>query len=1088
MKKKLIVIVSVMLVLSITALAVFAAIIIRGDLNGDGRIDTKDIVIIAEKIKNGQQNTLTLTAADIDNDGAVTISDAKKLQDIYLNTSAYSSVLNVVENGSVRSLALGLSVPSDVSLDGDGDIVIAFGISNSGVDFAPLYDSTNEPVVFSAKTDTGASGKINAETLLSAVVEDAENSLNVPIAALCKDSDITFIARVMTLSANGEIANTTDYKSIPSQRTVDDETTARISMQSYDMLDRINYSLLPDNFADGDDNKVLTADKKDVGIFWFPWLGDPTTTAYNIYDIVRGQVDSMIDPATEKPYTSQVTNYQNAILNMSRATSDAAGRTLFKANFWGRSKDWNANSKQHYDDNNFSSYVMKHYWSQPLWGYYYTKDQWAAAKQIELFINAGIDYLAIDATNGYMYSYDTVTFLDVLKYYQDLGWKVPKILLFCGGDGGSGHASSLAAQMEWYEGVPTIFYKVPTNPYYIDNDIDYTTRNMADFVCDAIFFNPRMAKYSTLWYHLPNDPRPALIHSNSSPAPVLETKQRISLKVLAWPGSGTGSGGPNNQSFLANGTEQKVDNVIPWMEYHRPQWLYDLYTTDPITGNIDKTDPAGQFKAMVVSAEQGGRNTGQGLTAFWGLIGKYARVGSNPNYRYNNEINMGRSYYSGNTSNNKSFNQLTGYFNAYNTAAAPSIGATSSDTFFAGMRTAGTRQRVSYYGFNMEDQMRVMYDLNPNIVTMTGWNSWTVDKHYDGGTRYGTTTYYGVSFPDSADLEYSGDLEPMKDGCEDTYYLQMTRGIRDFKLKNETANEIKPMLKSGIIFGESNFTQWADKGLTYRSFENEFTEVRNHRSMHVGDPSDGRYSFTDIGWQDEGAPDVSTLTGGGNQIVSFASPWYRPQTPEVLMEKYGIIMKTDPNDWDMMRPFLYDASGRNNIIETKVTYDDVNVYFYVKTRENITAAGDASWMNLLISTNFETEKKTAFDVEGVGINTNTNPNAQPKFDFIKTADGFGNYQFIINQSRNTADGTVSVERFTTVGNFNARTSLGDAKYEISGNEMHICIPRTMLGLESGVRFAFKWTDNVTDMSDVYESYYKTGNAAPIGRLNYYFNS
>ena len=105
------------------------------------------------------------------------------------------------------------------------------------------------------------------------------------------------------------------------------------------------------------------------------------------------------------------------------------------------------------------------------------------------------------------------------------------------------------------------------------------------------------------------------------------------------------------------------------------------------------------------------------------------------------------------------------------------------------------------------------------------------------------------------------------------------------------------------------------------------------------------------------------------------------------------------------------------------------------------------------------------------------------FDFISNPNGFGNYQYVINQSR---DGqTMSIERFNS-NNFNDRTLVGYVTYEMVGNQMQIAVPRSLLGISGDIiNLSFKWADNVADMNNP-ESYYKTGEVAPLGMTNYHF--
>ena len=46
---------------------------------------------------------------------------------------------------------------------------------------------------------------------------------------------------------------------------------------------------------------------------------------------------------------------------------------------------------------------MYHYWSEPLYGYYLSTDQWVLRRHAQLLADAGIDTLILDATNALTY-------------------------------------------------------------------------------------------------------------------------------------------------------------------------------------------------------------------------------------------------------------------------------------------------------------------------------------------------------------------------------------------------------------------------------------------------------------------------------------------------------------------------------------------------------------------------------------------------------------------------------------------------------------------------------------------------------------
>ena len=152
-----------------------------------------------------------------------------------------------------------------------------------------------------------------------------------------------------------------------------------------------------------------------------------------------------------------------------------------------------------------------------------------------------------------------------------------------------------------------------------------------------------------------------------------------------------------------------------------------------------------------------------------------------------------------------------------------------------------------------------------------------------------------------------------------------------------------------------------------------------------------------------------------------------------------------------------DTKCRNDIVSSKVAYDNEYVYFMAETVKDISPYTDGRWMRLLIDTN-------------------------PK----STTDSFEGFEYIIN--RNTEDRTASttlLEKSTGGWNF---TTVGEIEYSVSGKRIQIKIPRSYLGL-SGISkpvFNFKWADNNMADGNIM-SLYTEGDSAPGSRFTFVFD-
>ena len=158
-----------------------------------------------------------------------------------------------------------------------------------------------------------------------------------------------------------------------------------------------------------------------------------------------------------------------------------------------------------------------------------------------------------------------------------------------------------------------------------------------------------------------------------------------------------------------------------------------------------------------------------------------------------------------------------------------------------------------------------------------------------------------------------------------------------------------------------------------------------------------------------------------------------------------------------------NTSGRNDIESAKVTADTKNLYFYVKTVNDITMYNsESSWMELYVN------------VDGR--------------DAENGETGWNGYDFLINYYVKDAFTTTVGEYVGTDGEHEF-AAVGDVSYRVKGNEMMIAVPLSMLGIEDyrAIDLEFKWADSET-IYDEMEDFYCDGDVAPLGRLNYVFQN
>ncbi len=145
---------------------------------------------------------------------------------------------------------------------------------------------------------------------------------------------------------------------------------------------------------------------------------------------------------------------------------------------------------------------------------------------------------------------------------------------------------------------------------------------------------------------------------------------------------------------------------------------------------------------------------------------------------------------------------------------------------------------------------------------------------------------------------------------------------------------------------------------------------------------------------------------------------------------------------------LTNESGRNDFAEIKAASDETNLYLYAQTAKAITPYTDSNWMQIFLRTG--------------------------------SGDHWEGYQYMVGRTDTTADRMI-IERST--GGY-AWEKVGEASYQVKGNEIQVAIPRKDIGCENGeISIQFKWADNLQQPGDILD-FYVSGDVAPNGRFNY----
>ena len=123
--------------------------------------------------------------------------------------------------------------------------------------------------------------------------------------------------------------------------------------------------------------------KKQVGLFFWPWIGQPY--ARGIYDATK----------------------ISALPNGLKLLYD------FK-----------------YQNDSISPKGQFHFWGEPIWGYYNSDDEWVIRRQIKMLTMAGVDFIVFDVTNYITYKNVYIKVLSIINDYITQGWNPPKVVFY----------------------------------------------------------------------------------------------------------------------------------------------------------------------------------------------------------------------------------------------------------------------------------------------------------------------------------------------------------------------------------------------------------------------------------------------------------------------------------------------------------------------------------------------------------------------------------------------------------------------------------------------------------------------------------
>lgn len=78
-----------------------------------------------------------------------------------------------------------------------------------------------------------------------------------------------------------------------------------------------------------------------------------------------------------------------------------------------------------------------HFWGKPMYGYYFSSDEWIFRKHVQLLTDAGIDFLVFDTTNAVTYAKNALKLMAILHEYREQGYNTPQVAFYTNTDSGA---------------------------------------------------------------------------------------------------------------------------------------------------------------------------------------------------------------------------------------------------------------------------------------------------------------------------------------------------------------------------------------------------------------------------------------------------------------------------------------------------------------------------------------------------------------------------------------------------------------------------------------------------------------------------
>lgn len=638
-----------------------------------------------------------------------------------------------------------------------------------------------------------------------------------------------------------------------------------------------------------------------------------------------------------------------------------------------------------------------HYWGEPLFGYYASDDEYVLRKHAQMLSAAGVDVVIFDNSNAVTYDRARNKLCRVWEQIRREGGQTPQIAFLC--------------------------------PFGNPNNIGGSTlRELYDTI-----YAPGL--YSDLWFRWQGKPLVLADPSYAAPGSVLHaSRQPAELQ----------SDSTLGQSFTVTKPFTAAGGMFPTWARLDSRVTMSLYANGPGGARLAQKTTAVADNAAVLL------DTGKPLPA-----GKYYLEISNPVGRVGWWGYLGEAYPNGQAFDTGEAvpgdRTLLVRFAGQTQAQALSPGGVPA----AADPAAEAKRIAEFFTFRSP-----IPEYN-NRAPKPGHWAWL--QVYPQAPQVGLTGQkeqitvgvaqnYNATVNRTAPMSVPGAFgRSYHDGKRDTRPGAVNYGF-NFAEQWEQARKTDPPFV--FVTGWNEWTagfyeEWARFHAPPAIFVDQFTQEfsRDIEPMTGGHGDNYYYQLVDNIRRYKGVRPVPPVVPAPITMDGTFAAWQRVQ-PEF---RNAVSAPVHRDSAGFAKGLRYtNATGRNNILASKVSFDAHAIYFYVRTRDKLTPRTDRDWMRLYL---------------------NTDGNA---------ATGWQGYDYAVNGQ--VGSRTTLLEKHTGAGYQWAPA--GQVNYQARGNEMVIAIPRLSLGIRTlPATIDFKWADNCYTQGD-WTDFLVNGDAAPIGRFSF----